>query len=145
MWSLIRQHSSRKTWPWVACGCVRWETLRRRTEWRFSTACHRHGTLCSRSKSHPWRRYTSQNLVSCSLYHCHLLCFGDFLQARVSDDYQPGNSQWKIGVTSLIAHALDVAPFKDNHWTTSNQTGNLYGKKIVWTLIKLLVFIRTVL
>ena len=50
------------------------------------------------------------------------------LQGRVTDDYQPGNDQWKIGVTSIFAHALGVAPYKDNHWTTTNQTGNLYSE-----------------
>lgn len=51
------------------------------------------------------------------------------LQARVSDDYQPGNYQWKIGVTSMFAHALNIAPFKDTFWTTSHQPGNPYGLK----------------
>lgn len=49
-------------------------------------------------------------------------------QARVSDDYQPGNDQWQIGVTSMVAHALGVAPFKDNFWTTTNQPGNPYSR-----------------
>jgi hypothetical protein len=53
-----------------------------------------------------------------------LLCL---LQARVSDDYQPGNDQWKIGISSILAHALGVAPFKDNFWTTSYQPGNKYS------------------
>lgn len=48
-------------------------------------------------------------------------------QARVSDDYHPGNTQWKIGVTSMFAHALYVAPFKDTFWTTSAQSGSPYG------------------
>lgn len=49
-------------------------------------------------------------------------------QARVSNDYQPGNEQWKIGISSMFAHALGVAPFKDNFWTTTNQPGNPYSK-----------------
>ncbi|PIK42555.1 hypothetical protein BSL78_20580 [Apostichopus japonicus] len=38
-------------------------------------------------------------------------------QARASDDYHPGNDQWKIGLTSIIHHALDIRPFKDNFRT----------------------------
>ena len=34
-------------------------------------------------------------------------------QTRVSDDYQPGNDQWKIGDTSILSGALGLAPFKD--------------------------------
>ncbi|XP_077969877.1 uncharacterized protein LOC120331113 [Styela clava] len=48
-------------------------------------------------------------------------------QARVSDDYHPGNSQWKTGVESMFANALHLAPFKDTFWSTSNQTGSPYG------------------
>ena len=34
-------------------------------------------------------------------------------QQRVSGDYQPGNSQWEIGDSSILAHAVGLAPFKD--------------------------------
>jgi hypothetical protein len=47
-------------------------------------------------------------------------------QIRASDDYQPGNSQWQIGYSSLIHHVLGVMPFKDNFWTTENQPGCIY-------------------
>ncbi|XP_046547851.1 uncharacterized protein LOC124257766 [Haliotis rubra] len=48
-------------------------------------------------------------------------------QARVSHDNRPGTDNWKIGVTSLFAWAIGVAPFKDNFWTTSVQPGNSYN------------------
>lgn len=32
---------------------------------------------------------------------------------------QPGNDQWKIGVTSIFAHAVGIAPTKDNYRSTS--------------------------
>lgn len=38
-------------------------------------------------------------------------------QARASDDYHPGNEQWNIGLSSIIYHALDLRPFKDNFRT----------------------------
>ena len=34
-------------------------------------------------------------------------------QTRVSDDYSPSNSQWIIGDTTIIAHAVGLASFKD--------------------------------
>ena len=34
-------------------------------------------------------------------------------QTRVSDDYTPGNSQWQIGDTTILANALGLAAFKD--------------------------------
>ena len=55
------------------------------------------------------------------------------MQARASGDYQPtsdkalcGTEQWKIGITSLFADAMGIAPFKDTFWTTTNQSGNFY-------------------
>ncbi|ESO98846.1 hypothetical protein LOTGIDRAFT_231210 [Lottia gigantea] len=48
-------------------------------------------------------------------------------QARVSGDYQPGIDQWKIGVTSIFAHAMGIRPFKDNFWTIGIQPGNSYN------------------
>ena len=34
-------------------------------------------------------------------------------QIRVSDDYSPDNSQWIVGDTSMLAHAVGLAAFKD--------------------------------
>ena len=34
-------------------------------------------------------------------------------QTRVSDDYSPGNEQWRIGITTILAHSLGLAAFKD--------------------------------
>ena len=43
-------------------------------------------------------------------------------QIRVSDDYRPGNPpQWMVGDTTILAHAMGLAAFKDNFHTTSNQ------------------------
>jgi len=48
-------------------------------------------------------------------------------QSRVSDDYNPGNSQWKLGFPSILAWAVGIFPFKDDFWTTSTQPGCPYG------------------
>ncbi|XP_053380271.1 uncharacterized protein LOC123527425 [Mercenaria mercenaria] len=48
-------------------------------------------------------------------------------QARVSNDYHPGDGQWSIGISSIFAAAMGVAPYKDTFWTTEVQPGNPYG------------------
>jgi hypothetical protein len=51
-------------------------------------------------------------------------------QARVSDDYTTHlirqEAQWAIGVTSLLADALGMAPFKDTFWSISDEPGSSY-------------------
>jgi hypothetical protein len=47
-----------------------------------------------------------------------------FYQARVSADYLSRDDQWKIGVSSMFAHALGLAPSKDTLWTSKTQNGN---------------------
>ena len=46
-------------------------------------------------------------------------------QARVSNDYaahlSQHYSQWNIGVSSMLADAIDLAPFKDVFWSNSNE------------------------
>jgi hypothetical protein len=46
-------------------------------------------------------------------------------QARVSDDYYVHVvhkiPQWKIGISSMLAHALGMAPFKDSFWSNEIQ------------------------
>jgi hypothetical protein len=55
-------------------------------------------------------------------------------QARVSDDYfvhiVQRISQWNIGVSSMLADALGMAPFKDIFWSTSIQTGAPYSRSV---------------
>ena len=50
-------------------------------------------------------------------------------QVRASDDYQPGNYQWMIGETSLLAHVVGLAPFKDTFVTSSSQTLCKFGSE----------------
>nr|XP_022327168.1 uncharacterized protein LOC111126669 isoform X3 [Crassostrea virginica] len=45
-------------------------------------------------------------------------------QARVSQDYHLEPEQWRIGISSILASALLLAPSKDTFWTTVRQTGN---------------------
>ncbi|XP_041370298.1 uncharacterized protein LOC121384124 [Gigantopelta aegis] len=45
-------------------------------------------------------------------------------QVRVSADYMKDADQWKIGVTSILADALGLAPFKDTFWSNETESGN---------------------
>ena len=55
-------------------------------------------------------------------------------QTRVSDDYTPGNSQWEIGDTTILATALGLASFKD----VSHSYKKLYfGSRSLWLSIPL--------
>ncbi len=67
------------------------------------------------------------------------------LQSRVTDDYGPGNDNWMIGVTSMFADALGLAPSKDVFWTTSHQPGNPYGLYLNTILGTLMSFSALVL
>ncbi|XP_072031493.1 uncharacterized protein [Amphiura filiformis] len=51
-------------------------------------------------------------------------------QSRASGDYQPGNMQWNIGLSSIMLHALAIRPFKDNFWTMSTQPDSPYKGKM---------------
>jgi hypothetical protein len=55
-------------------------------------------------------------------------------QIRASDDYVPGNHgtppNWNIGGSSILAHALALAPFKDNYWTNSSEPGGSCGNAV---------------
>lgn len=55
----------------------------------------------------------------CFIYQVHV-----YLQARVSQDYHLEPEQWRIGISSILASALLLAPSKDTFWTTVRQTGN---------------------
>ncbi|XP_050393125.2 uncharacterized protein LOC126811499 [Patella vulgata] len=60
-------------------------------------------------------------------------------QARVSDDYHLQHDQWKIGISSLFAHAVGVAPSKDTFWTTTNQPGNPFNTTEQYPALQTLV------
>ncbi|VDI03306.1 Hypothetical predicted protein [Mytilus galloprovincialis] len=45
-------------------------------------------------------------------------------QVRVSEDYLLDPLQWKIGISSIFAYALNVRPYKDTFWTSKNESVN---------------------
>eukprot|EP00731_Ephydatia_muelleri_P018789 Em0011g829a len=64
----------------------------------------------------PWTRHILQSVEIPSV-----------TQVRVSDDYQPGNYQWVIGDTTILAHAVGLAAFKDDFHTTGVQSHCQFG------------------
>jgi len=77
-------------------------------------------------------RYANVTVQLCMAYVREVLQSVEMSQVtntRASNDYQPGNSQWNIGTTSILAHALGLAPSKDNYWSNSTVTLERYHKK----------------
>eukprot|EP00043_Microstomoeca_roanoka_P018636 m.201412 g.201412 ORF g.201412 m.201412 type:complete len:121 (-) comp16865_c0_seq5:89-451(-) len=77
--------------------------------------------MCLRVTLPLWQVAEQSDVIVVSfLYH----------QVRASGDYVPdpvGLQQWHIGSTSIVAHAVGLAPFKDNFWTTPYQPGSSAG------------------
>lgn len=63
--------------------------------------------------------YTRQMLHSVSL--------PAVTQIRVSDDYMLTPENWRIGHTSLFAHALGLAVFKDNFWSSRENVNVVFN------------------
>jgi len=56
----------------------------------------------------------------CMSYPRHVMTsveLASVTQARASDDYHPGNDQWRIGISSIFNWAIDIAPSKDSFWS----------------------------
>lgn len=67
----------------------------------------------------------------CMAYSRHVLQSVEIpavTQTRASEDYhESATVQWSIGVTSMLAYAIGIAPSKDTYWSTQYQPGNPYG------------------
>ncbi|UJR38301.1 hypothetical protein I4U23_030971 [Adineta vaga] len=68
--------------------------------------------------------------------------------ARASDDYavhlkDSHKSQWNIGISSMFADAIGLAPFKDVLWSTSEQPGSPYSSSAVEVLPEREILIAT--
>jgi len=75
--------------------------------------------------------HANQTIQMCMSHVRHILQSVEMptvTNARASGDYHPGNGQWNTGTTSLLAHAVGIAPSKDNYWSTPVQSGTHYGK-----------------
>ncbi|CAF1261231.1 unnamed protein product [Rotaria sordida] len=80
-------------------------------------------------------KQTEMNIQYCMSLPRHILQalqIPRVTHARVSDDYavhlkDSTRSQWNIGISSMLADAIGLAPFKDVLWSTSLQPGSPYG------------------
>ena len=75
------------------------------------------------------------NVLYCMSYPRQMLQsveIQNVVSLRASGDYQPGNDQWQIGLTSAWVYALGLSPFKDTFWTTAVQPGSPYGNDTEW-------------
>eukprot|EP01083_Nonionella_stella_P114908 340133_1 len=66
----------------------------------------------------------------CMSYPRHVMTsveLSSVTQARASDDYHPGNDQWRLGVSSIFNVALDIAPSKDSFWSMPGAQSGHYG------------------
>jgi len=52
-------------------------------------------------------------------------------RVRATNDYCPGNDQWKMGLSSMLSWALGLAPFKDVFWSSEKQASNPYKNATV--------------
>merc|ERR1712039_543847 len=75
--------------------------------------------------------YANQTIQMCMSHVRHILQSVEMptvTNARASGDYHPGNGQWNTGTSAILAHAVGIAPSKDNYWSTAVQNGTHYGK-----------------
>ena len=71
------------------------------------------------------------NIEYCMSYPRHIMSSVQLLsvtQTRVSGDYLPGDrkEQWRIGISSIFAWSLGLAPSKDSMWTMSEKQDGPY-------------------
>jgi len=72
---------------------------------------------------------TIQYCMATPRYALQSLEISSVTQIRVSSDYMhTRDNQWRIGISSMLAAALGLAPFKDNFWSKSKQPGNAYNR-----------------
>ncbi|XP_042870833.1 uncharacterized protein LOC122252411 [Penaeus japonicus] len=67
-----------------------------------------------------------QYCMSLTRHLLHSVSLPAVTQIRVSDDYMLSPDQWRIGVTNLLAHALDLKPFKDVFWSSKENSNNFF-------------------
>jgi len=74
--------------------------------------------------------YANQTIQMCMSHVRHILQSVEMprvTNARASGDYHPGSGQWDTGRSAILAHAVGIAPSKDNYWSTPVQNGTHYG------------------
>jgi hypothetical protein len=124
-------------WDDLMANSTRWGLTMYEQDWLHNEFEGLNATLSSATLAREWLlqmgRGASKNGVTiqyCMPYARHVLQSVEVpavTNFRASDDYQPGNDQWKLGLSSIIADALALAPSKDDFWSTQVQPGNDYN------------------
>ncbi|GAB5367539.1 hypothetical protein AAMO2058_001239300 [Amorphochlora amoebiformis] len=123
-------------WMYLFAYAKKWGVHVYEQDWLFAQFEENHCTLDSVTTAREWLVQMGEaatahgiNIQYCMSWPRHALQSVEIqsvTQARASDDYHPGNDQWRIGVTSIFAHAIGLAPLKDTFWSNSTLRGR-YG------------------
>lgn len=129
--------TQREFWDYLMQSSKTWGLITYEQDWLYTQIMGMNATLADPNLSRNWLMQMGQaatdaglTIQYCMPYPRHALQSLELSavnQIRASDDYHPDNSQWHIGISSILAYALGLAPSKDNFWTTTVQPGNPYN------------------
>lgn len=128
---------SRAFWDWLFRTSVGWGVATYEQDWLYDVLQRIPQVVQSATLGRDWltqmggaaadHRLAIQYCMAWPRHALASLEIGAVTQVRASDDYHPGNEQWRVGRTSLLAHALGLAPSKDNFWTSTSEPLNPYN------------------
>eukprot|EP00054_Salpingoeca_dolichothecata_P012674 m.70327 g.70327 ORF g.70327 m.70327 type:complete len:763 (+) comp20068_c0_seq1:336-2624(+) len=125
-------------WDWLLSTSARWGLRVYEQDWLDVEMDNCNYILESASVGRTWllQMGTAAEKNGMTIQYCMSHCrhimqsveIPSVTQARASGDYSGQTSdQWKVGVTSIFAHAVGIAPTKDNYWSTTFQPGSKWG------------------
>jgi len=123
-------------WDWLLADARKWGLRTYEQDWLYNEFSEMNCTLESATLARQWllqmgngAEKNGLTVQYCMSWCRHMLQSVEIqavTQARASGDYHPGNDQWKMGLSSVLAHAIGVRPTKDNFWSTPGERGT-YG------------------
>lgn len=123
-------------WDFLLSEARKWGLRTYEQDWLYNEFSEMNCTLESATLARQWllqmgnaAEKNGLTIQYCSSWCRHMMQSIEIqavTQARASDDYHPGNDQWKLGLSSILAHAIGVRPTKDNFWSTPGESGT-YG------------------
>jgi len=124
-------------WDYLISTAVEWGLTVYEQDWLYNEFLGLNATLNSVSLARQWllemghaaeaNRVTIQYCMPFPRHALQSVEIPAVTQIRASDDHVPGVQTWKLGTSSILAHALALSPFKDVFWSTSVQPGNPYN------------------
>lgn len=127
-------------WDWLLSDAKKWGLAVYEQDWLYNEFSEMNCTLSSAILGRQWlmQMGTAAAKNNLTVQYCmswprHMLQSVELqavTQARASGDYHPGNDQWQpLGGTGIFAHAIAIAPTKDNFWSTVGEKGR-YGNDV---------------